>query len=271
MQRRFAAFALLLGTALASGPAWAIDPGDGAGAPAVRHAAPRAAPRPGSQESRDPKRLWILLTTAEISLKDAADPAAVLALAASGKLRGVRLAVDSASPDPNVLQGALLLGKEEAPGGEIVFAAGGEKFWERLGRQQPGGRHAALPARGRPGRDRRRGRSTSASARRSSANSAWQADGDQLTESSCEAALSLPSAVDSDFICASNWRAAAIMATIVSTALTFEPSSAPSWTRASGSADEVAVAGPEQPVGAARQRRLGRDELELADRRAVGR
>ena len=132
MQRRFAAFALLLGTALASGPAWAIDPGTvqghlqfGTQRHELRHV--QAVRNPGN-----PKRLWILLTTAEISVKEAADPAAVLALAASGKLRGVRLAVDAASPDLNVLQGALLLGKDEAPGGEIVFAAGGEKFWERL-------------------------------------------------------------------------------------------------------------------------------------------
>jgi hypothetical protein len=80
----------------------------------------------------NPKRLWILLTTAEIPVKEAADPAAVAALAASGRLRGVRLAVDAASPNPRQLQGALLLGKAEAPAGEIVFGAGGDQFWERL-------------------------------------------------------------------------------------------------------------------------------------------
>jgi hypothetical protein len=64
--------------------------------------------------------------------KDAADPAAVLALATSGKLRGVRLNVDAAAPNANELQGALLLGKDDAPSGEIVFAASGEKYWERL-------------------------------------------------------------------------------------------------------------------------------------------
>ena len=79
-----------------------------------------------------PKRLWILLTTAEVSYREAADPAAVAALVASGKLRGVRLSVDAVAPNARELQGALLLGKDDAPGGEIVFGAGGEKLWERL-------------------------------------------------------------------------------------------------------------------------------------------
>ena len=52
-------------------------------------------------------------------------------------------------------------------------------------------------------------------------------------------------------------------------ALTLMPSSAPSCTRAFGSAGKLAVGGAEQAVGAARQRRLGRDELQLADRRAA--
>ena len=80
----------------------------------------------------NPKRVWILLTNAEITVKDAADPARALKLATSGKLRGVRLSVDSAAPNPNHLQGALLLSKEEAPTGEIVFAAGASKYWEQL-------------------------------------------------------------------------------------------------------------------------------------------
>ena len=93
----------------------------------------------------------------------------------------------------------------------------------------------------------------------------------QLTPSNCDAAFSSLSAVCSIFICASNWRAAAIIATIVSTALTFEPSSAPSCTRAVGVGRQVAVGGAEQAVVAALQRRFGRDQLELADRRAAGR
>lgn len=80
----------------------------------------------------NPKRIWILLTSAEIAVKDAADPARVLKLATSGKLRGVRLSVDGAAPNPGHLQGALLLSKEEAPAGEIVFAAGQHKHWEQL-------------------------------------------------------------------------------------------------------------------------------------------
>jgi len=133
MQRR-PALALLVATvsALASAPAPAIDPGTvqghlqfGTQRHALRHV--QAVKNPNN-----PKRLWILLTSAEISVKEAADPAAVAALAASGKLRGVRLNVDAAAPSVNELQGALLLGKEEAPGGEIVFGASGEKFWERL-------------------------------------------------------------------------------------------------------------------------------------------
>ena len=132
MQRRFATFALLVGAALASAPTPAIDPGTvqghlqfGTGRHELRHV--QAVRNPGN-----PKRLWILLTTTEISVKEAADPAAIAVLAASGRLRGVRLAVDAASPNPRELQGALLLGKAEAPAGEIVFGVGGEPFWERL-------------------------------------------------------------------------------------------------------------------------------------------
>ena len=134
MQRRPAALAVLVAavTALASSPAPAIDPGTvdghlqfGSQRHALSHV--QAVRNPGN-----PKRSWILLTTAEISVKQAADPAAVAALAASGKLRGVRLSVDAAAPNARELQGALLLGKDEAPGGEIVFGAGGEKLWERL-------------------------------------------------------------------------------------------------------------------------------------------
>ena len=80
----------------------------------------------------DPRRLWILLTTAELSVKDAADASRTLKLAMNGKLRGVRLNVDAAAPKANELQGALLLSKEESPGGEVVFGAGGQKYWERL-------------------------------------------------------------------------------------------------------------------------------------------
>ena len=80
----------------------------------------------------NPQRLWILLTTIEISARDAADTARTLNLAMSGKLRGVRLNVDASAPKADELQGALLLSKTESPGGEIVFGASGEKFWERL-------------------------------------------------------------------------------------------------------------------------------------------
>ncbi len=80
----------------------------------------------------DPKRLWIVLTTAEVTVKDAADASRTLKLAMSGKLRGIRLHVDAAKPNPGHLQGALLLSKDESPGGEIVFGAGAEKYWERL-------------------------------------------------------------------------------------------------------------------------------------------
>ena len=80
----------------------------------------------------DPQRLWILLTTAELSTKDAADASRTMNLVRSGKLRGVRLQVDAAAPNANDLQGALLLSKDESPGGEIVFGAGGQKHWERL-------------------------------------------------------------------------------------------------------------------------------------------
>ena len=134
MQRRPAALAALAGIAglFAPWPAPAIDPGTakghlqfGARRHELRHV--QAVKNPGH-----PKRLWILLTTVEITVREAADPGAVAALAASGKLRGVRLGVDAAAPNPNELQGALLLGKEDAPGGEIVFGAGGEKLWERL-------------------------------------------------------------------------------------------------------------------------------------------
>ena len=79
-----------------------------------------------------PQRLWILLTTAELSVKDAGDASRTMKLATSGKMRGVRLDVDAAAPNPNQLQGALLLSKEESPGGEIVFGMGARKYWERL-------------------------------------------------------------------------------------------------------------------------------------------
>jgi hypothetical protein len=80
----------------------------------------------------DPQRLWILLTSAQLSAKDAADASRTMKLAASGKLRGVRWNVDAAAPNPNELQGELLLSKDESPGGAIVFGAGGQKHWERL-------------------------------------------------------------------------------------------------------------------------------------------
>lgn len=80
----------------------------------------------------NPQRLWILLTTAELSVKDAADVSRTMKLAMGGKLRGVRLLVDAAAPKANELQGALLLSKEESPGGEIVFGMSGKKYWERL-------------------------------------------------------------------------------------------------------------------------------------------
>jgi len=80
----------------------------------------------------NPKRIWILLTTAEVAVKDAADASRTLKLAMSGKLRGVRLSVDSAAPNPGHLQGVLLLSKEESPGGEIAFAGGAQKYWEHL-------------------------------------------------------------------------------------------------------------------------------------------
>ncbi len=80
----------------------------------------------------DPQRLFILLTTAELSVKDAADVSRTLNFAMSGKLRGVRLNVSAVAPNPDQLQGALLLGKAESPGGEIVFGMGGRKYWQRL-------------------------------------------------------------------------------------------------------------------------------------------
>ncbi|WP_313950839.1 hypothetical protein [Accumulibacter sp.] len=132
MMMRWLALFTALVAALAMAPAYAIDPGTVQGylqynteRHELRHAL----------AVRDPynsQRLWILLTTAEISVKDAADPARALKLAMGGKLRGVRLAVDAAAPQANELQGALLLSKDESPGGEVVFAAAGEKFWERL-------------------------------------------------------------------------------------------------------------------------------------------
>jgi hypothetical protein len=80
----------------------------------------------------DPKRLWVLLTTAELSAKEAADASRTLRLAMSGTLRGVRLSIDAAAPNANQLQGALLLGNVESPGGEVVFVAAGRKYWDRL-------------------------------------------------------------------------------------------------------------------------------------------
>ena len=65
-------------------------------------------------------------------MKDAADASRTLKLAMNGKLRGVRLNVDAAAPKATELQCALLLSKEESPSGEIVFGAGGKKYWERL-------------------------------------------------------------------------------------------------------------------------------------------
>lgn len=80
----------------------------------------------------DPRRLWIVVTTAELSVKEAADASRVLGLAMTGKLRGARLSVDAAVPKATELQVALLLSKEESPGGEVVFGAGGRKYWDRL-------------------------------------------------------------------------------------------------------------------------------------------
>ena len=132
MQLGSAALSLVLMSTLASAPARAIDPGTVQGH--LQYGKQRHELRhvQAVRNPNNPKRVWILLTTAEISVKDAADPAAVMALAASGKLRGVRLNVDAAAPNASELQGALLLGKEDAPGGEVVFGASGEKFWERL-------------------------------------------------------------------------------------------------------------------------------------------
>lgn len=132
MQIRPATLFIGLVSTLAVGLALAIDPGTVQGHLQVGKLRHELRHVQAVRNPNNPKRVWILLTTAEISVKDAADPAAVLALATSGKLRGVRLNVDAAAPNANELQGALVLGKEEAAGGEIVFGASGEKFWERL-------------------------------------------------------------------------------------------------------------------------------------------
>ncbi|MCE9660907.1 MAG: hypothetical protein K8R60_20460 [Burkholderiales bacterium] len=115
-----------------SSPALAIDPGTVQGH--LQYGTQRHELRYVQvvKNPNDAKRLWILLTTAEVSPKDAADPGKMLALAAGGKLRGVRLNVDSAAPKADELQLALLLSREESPEGEIVFGASGNKFWERL-------------------------------------------------------------------------------------------------------------------------------------------
>ncbi|MCP5249323.1 MAG: hypothetical protein H6942_12455 [Candidatus Accumulibacter sp.] len=131
MMRSLALFCSLF-TALAMAPAHALDAGTVQGHlqyDKQRHELRHALAVPDPYNSQ---RLWVLLTTAEISARDASDPARALKLAMDGKLRGVRLSVDAAAPQAKELQGALLLSKEESPGGEIVFAAGGEKFWERL-------------------------------------------------------------------------------------------------------------------------------------------
>ena len=122
--------ALLFGAAVA--PASAIDPPTvqghleyGKQRYELRHAQAVRSPD-------DPKRLWIVLTTVELPAKDAADTSRALKLAMSGKLRGVRLHVDAAKPNPGHLQGALLLSKDESPGGELVFGMGARKYWEQL-------------------------------------------------------------------------------------------------------------------------------------------
>lgn len=122
--------ALLVGPA--AGPARAIDPPVGQGY--LRYGDQRYELRhvQAVQSRDDPRRVWILLTTTAVSVTDAADPSRTLALATSGTLRGVRLSVDSAAPRAGELAGALLLGRDESPGGELVFAAGAERYWERL-------------------------------------------------------------------------------------------------------------------------------------------
>lgn len=132
MKPRLHALLVVLLSGAAVAPACAIDPPTvqghleyGKQRYELRHAQAVRSPD-------DPKRLWIVLTTAGISVKDAADGSRMLELAMSGKLRGVRLHVDAAKPNPGHLQGALLLSKDESPGGEIVFGAGAEKYWERL-------------------------------------------------------------------------------------------------------------------------------------------
>ena len=132
MMGRLVALFISVILALAIKPAHAIDPGTVQGH--LQFGKQRYELR-YVQAVRNPsnsQRLWILLTTTEISVRDAADASRMLTLAMSGKLRGVRLNVDAAGPKANELQGALLLSKEEAPGGEIVFGTSGEKFWERL-------------------------------------------------------------------------------------------------------------------------------------------
>src|SRR6266850_7354534 len=89
----------LLGVATA--PACAIDPPTGEGY--LQYGQQRYELRYAQAvlNPANPKRLWILLTTAEVSVKDAADAARTLTLAMSGKLRGVRLNVDAAAPKAN--------------------------------------------------------------------------------------------------------------------------------------------------------------------------
>ena len=125
-----AIFGGLLGVITA--PAYALDPPTGQGYLQYDQQRYELRYAQAVLNPANPKRVWILLTTAELSAKDAADAARTLTLAMSGKLRGVRLNVDAAAPKATELQGALLLSKEESPGGEIVFGAGGEKSWEQL-------------------------------------------------------------------------------------------------------------------------------------------
>lgn len=85
------------------------------------------------QPPEQTEELWIYLTDAELPLATARDPAKVKELVGQGRLRGVKLVINSAKPDPEKLNGTLFLpvasGYQDMP---AFWDSAGNAGWERL-------------------------------------------------------------------------------------------------------------------------------------------
>ncbi|MCW5605172.1 MAG: hypothetical protein KIT18_11575 [Burkholderiales bacterium] len=76
-----------------------------------------------------PDELWVLISDQTL---DRQDPGATMAKTHKGQFSSLRLFINARKPNPDIVQGVLLLPRAQAPTGEIVFAARDERLWQKL-------------------------------------------------------------------------------------------------------------------------------------------